>query len=172
MGRPLNGQCPQLLERNRFAVDTADFTARRDQQLHRSLLLLAAKDIATRFIDEQPFDLALYTSQLASDSLPQVLVFTQLLGLHVTYDPLGLFDQAIQVIVRTDIEVFEAAKEIDQVHHGRIPEDLLLAIVAVSGSGGSFLPLFAGTIVASLDYASDENRNCIATMFHDSPASK
>ena len=64
-----------------------------------------------------------------SDVLPQAGVVAELLRLDAPNRPLGLGDELIELLVATDVELAKAGKELGEILHHAVPEDLRLAIL-------------------------------------------
>ena len=60
--------------------------------------------------------------------LTQAGIIAKLLRCNTSDDPLGVFDQRIQLLVGADIQLPKAVEEFRQVFDRRIPEDLGLAV--------------------------------------------
>ena len=66
---------------------------------------------------------------LRGDVLPQPGVVAQVLRLDAADDPLGSGHELVELLAAADVQLAEPLEELGQVLHGRVPEDLRLAVL-------------------------------------------
>ena len=93
-------------------------------------------------VDKQTVEHTLHVAQLLDNALAQRLVFAQGLRLDTTHNLLALVNQLIQLLVAANVELPEPREELRQVFHGRVAEDLGLA-VALAAAGLAVIAGFA-----------------------------
>ena len=97
-----------------------------------SLIWPIAHQASPRPVHQQAVQDRLHAGQLRGHVLTQALVVAQLPRSHALNHALGLLHQFIQLRVRAHIQMTKTLKELHEVGHGRIAEDLALAIAAIA----------------------------------------
>ena len=92
-------------------------------------LLRPAEDIPPGPIDQQSIQHRLHSGKLAGNLLAQRQIVSELLRLDTADNPLGLRNQAVQLLIGTDVEMTEPLEELLQVINRRVPKDFGLAIL-------------------------------------------
>src|SRR5439155_659585 len=87
------------------------------------------QDAPPRPLDEQAVQSRLHLRQLHRDMLTHVAAVAQLLRADATHGPLRLLDQRVELRVAADVQRAEPLEEAGEIAHGRVAEDLGLAIL-------------------------------------------
>lgn len=99
-----------------LAVETADRPDIVNDQLHAvPSLLWPPEDVPTRTIHQEAIQHRLDPGQLSRHVAPQAGVLPQVLRLDSTDHPLGVVDQAVQLLVGSDVQLPEASEEFSQI---------------------------------------------------------
>ena len=92
-----------LLERNRFVVDTAGIAFAVDDQLQGSPRF--PKNVPARSVDHHSIETCLNGRHLCRDLLPKRVVVSQALRFDATNDRLGLFNKLVKLFIASDVEL-------------------------------------------------------------------